>query len=108
MHTQGFPGSSDSKESICNARDLGLIPGLGKSFREGNGYPLQYSCLGEFHGQRSLVGYSPWCNKESETAEKLIFHFTFNPYFENLKEESMPLSRNQKEGIGTSAKQNYS
>ena len=41
----GFPGGSDSKESTCNAGDLGLIPGLGRSPREGNGYPLQYSCL---------------------------------------------------------------
>ena len=42
----GFPGGSDNKESACNARDLGLIPGSGRSPGEGNGYPLQYSCLG--------------------------------------------------------------
>ena len=41
----GFPGSSDGKESACNAGNLGLIPGSGKSPGEGNGYPLQYSCL---------------------------------------------------------------
>ena len=41
-----FPGSSDSKQSACNAGDLGLIPGLGRSPGEGNGNPLQYSCLG--------------------------------------------------------------
>ena len=41
----GFPGDSDGKESACNAGDLGLIPELGKSPREGNGNPLQYSCL---------------------------------------------------------------
>ena len=40
-----FPGDSDGKESACNAGDLGLIPGLGRSFGEGNGNPLQYSCL---------------------------------------------------------------
>ena len=40
----GFPGDSDGKES-CNAGDLGLIPVLGRSLREGIGYPLQYSCL---------------------------------------------------------------
>ena len=40
-----FPGGSDSKESACNAGDPGLIPGLGRSLGEGNGYPLQYSCL---------------------------------------------------------------
>ena len=42
----GFPGGSDGKESACNAGDLGLIPGLGRSPGEGNGNPLQYSCLG--------------------------------------------------------------
>ena len=41
----GFPGSSDSKASAHNAGDLGLIPGLGRSPGEGNGNPLQYSCL---------------------------------------------------------------
>ena len=43
---QSFPGSSDGKESTSNAGDLGSIPGLGRSLGEGNGYPLQYSCLG--------------------------------------------------------------
>ena len=42
---QGFPGGSDGKESACNAGDLGSIPGLGRSPGEGNGNPLQYSCL---------------------------------------------------------------
>ena len=42
---EGFPGSSDGKESACNAGDLGLIPGLGRSPGEGNGYSLQYSYL---------------------------------------------------------------
>ena len=40
---RGFPGHSDGKESACNAGDLGLIPGSGRSPGEGNG--LQYSCL---------------------------------------------------------------
>ena len=40
-----FPGGSDSKESACNAGDLGSIPGSGRSPGEGNGNPLQYSCL---------------------------------------------------------------
>ena len=44
-HSEGFPGSSDSKESACNAGDLGSIPGLGRSPGEGNGNPLQYSGL---------------------------------------------------------------
>ena len=41
----GFPGSSDGKESACNAGDPGLIPGLGRLPGEGIGYPLQYSGL---------------------------------------------------------------
>ena len=43
MCKMGFPGSSAGKESACNARDPGLIPGLGRSAEEGIGYPLQYS-----------------------------------------------------------------
>ena len=40
-----LPGGSDGKESACNARDTGLIPWLGRSPGEGNGYLLQYSFL---------------------------------------------------------------
>ena len=43
--TKGFPGGSDGKASACNAGDPGSIPGWGKSPGEGNGNPLQYSCL---------------------------------------------------------------
>ena len=45
MYVWGFPGGSDDKESTCNVGDLDLIPGLGRSLGEGNGYPFQYSCL---------------------------------------------------------------
>ena len=41
----GFPGGSDSKVSVCNAGDVGSIPGSGRSPGEGNGNPLQYSGL---------------------------------------------------------------
>ena len=61
----GFPHSSISKEPVCSAGDLGLILGLARSPGEGNGNPLQYSCL-ESHGQRSLAGYSPW-GRRSQT-----------------------------------------
>ena len=44
-HKEGFPGGSDSKVSVCNAGDPGSIPELGRSPGEGNGSPLQYSCL---------------------------------------------------------------
>ena len=45
FHVEGFPGDSDGKESASDVRDSGLIPGLGRSPGEGNGNPLQYSCL---------------------------------------------------------------
>ena len=45
IHNMGFPGGSAGKESTCNAGDLGLIPGLGRSPGEGKGYPLQCSGL---------------------------------------------------------------
>ena len=49
---EGFPVSSDGKESACNARDLGLILGLGRSPAGGHGYPLQYSSMENPHGQQ--------------------------------------------------------
>ena len=49
--------------------DLDSIPGSARSPGEGDGNPLQYSCLGKSHGQRSLMGYSPWGCKESDTNE---------------------------------------
>ena len=45
MMAMGFPGGSDSKESTCNAGDPDSIPGSERSPGEGNGNPLQYSCL---------------------------------------------------------------
>ena len=52
------------KETARDTGDLASIPGLGRSAREGNDYPLQYSCLENSMG--SLVGYSPWGCKESD------------------------------------------
>ena len=66
-----IPGGSDGKESACNMGDLGLIPGLGRSPGGGDGNPLQYSCLGNPHEQRSLVGYSLRGHKESNMTERL-------------------------------------
>ena len=67
----GFPGGSDSKEFACNVGDLTSIPGLGRFPGGGHGNPLQYSCLENPHGQRNLVGYSPWGHKESDMTEQL-------------------------------------
>ena len=57
------------KNLPANAGDTGSVPELGRLPGEGNGNPLQYSCLGEFHGQRNLVGYSPWGHRESDMTE---------------------------------------
>ena len=59
------------KESACQCRRPRFDPWVGKTPGEGNGSPLQYSCPGKSHGQRSLAGYSPWGHKESETTERL-------------------------------------
>ena len=67
----GFPGGSDGKESAYNVGDLGLIPGLGRSPARGHGNPLQYSCLENPLGQRSLAGYGPWGWKELDMTEWL-------------------------------------
>ena len=68
----GFPEASlwlTGKSSACNAGDLVMIPGLGRSLGEGNGTPLQYSCLENSLDQGSLVGYSPWGHKKLGTTE---------------------------------------
>ena len=67
----GFPGGSNGKESACNLGHLGSIPRLGRSPGGGHGNPLQYSCLENPHGQRSLEGYSPWGRKELDRTERL-------------------------------------
>ena len=59
---QGFAGGSDGKESACNAGNPGLMPGLGST-------PVLLP--GVFHGQRSLMGYSPWVHKESDLTEQV-------------------------------------
>ena len=63
----GFPGGSDSKESTCNARDLGSIPGLGRFPAEQNGYPLQYS------GHETSMD----CIVHRVTTDQLSCHFRF-------------------------------
>ena len=60
---------SDGKVSVYNAGDPGLIPGSGRSPGEGNGNPLQYSCLENSMDGGALVGCSSWGHKESDTTE---------------------------------------
>ena len=64
MDTRGFPGGSAGKESVYNAGDPGSIPGSGRSPGEGNGYPLQYPCLGNSMDRGAWQGL-----KESDMTE---------------------------------------
>ena len=52
-------------------RDVGFVPGLGRSPGGGHGNPFQYSCLANPHGQRSWAGYFPWDRQESDMTERL-------------------------------------
>ena len=71
-----FPGGSDDKESVCNAGDLGLIPGSGRFPGEGYGNPLQYSCLG--NPMDRGVWQAPWGCKESDVTEFLFYILAFS------------------------------
>ena len=77
------------KNTPANTGDLGdagSVPGSEKSLGVRNGKPLQYSCLENSMGKRSLVGYSPWGHKESDTTEPerwlslSLFKHTFGEY----------------------------
>ena len=91
MFSKGFPGGSEIKASACNVGDLDLIPGLGRSPGGEHGNPLQYSCLENPHGQRSLVGYSLWGSRESDrtdqlsTAQQLTYSTEFKVYDKMLQ-----------------------
>ena len=61
-----------AQTSTCNARDLGLIPGLGRSPGGGHGDPLQYPSLENPQAQRSLAGYSPCGREDWNMTERLI------------------------------------
>ena len=66
----GFPGGSDGKGSACSAGDAGSIPGSGKIPWRRKWQPTPVFVPGEFHGPRSLAGYSPWGCKESDMTEQ--------------------------------------
>ena len=71
----GIPYMRDSKGSVCSAGDLGSTPGLGRSTGEGNGYPVQYSCLQNPHGQRQATVHGvvkSWTKTEGLTLLTLL------------------------------------
>ena len=74
-----FLGGSDGKESACNVGDPDLVPGWGSSPGEGNGYPLQYSCLENSMDKRSLAGWSAWRHQELDTTDPLTLSLSYFP-----------------------------
>ena len=66
------PCGSEVKASAWNVGDPGLIPGSGRSPGEGKWQPIPVLLPGESHGGRSLVGYSPWGCKDSDTTERKV------------------------------------
>ena len=79
-----FPGSSDHKQSVCNERDLGSIPGSGRSPGEGIRQPTPVFLPEKSHEQRSLVGYSPWGHKELGMTESLTLEKAMAPHSSTL------------------------
>ena len=73
IYYMGFPGGSEGKASTCIAGDLDSIPGSGRFPWRRKWHPTPVFLPGKSHGQRSLVGYSPWGHKESDTTEWLHF-----------------------------------
>ena len=69
-----FPDGSDGKESACNSGDLGFSPWVGKIHCGREWLPTPLFLPGEFHGQRTLAGYSPWGCKELDMT-KQHFHY---------------------------------
>ena len=92
-----FPSGSDCKESACNAGNMGSIPWLGRSPGGMSGNPLQYSCLENRHGQKSLAGYTVHGVTESDTTEWLstahiyLHVFSFHWYIFILNRVLLPI-----------------
>ena len=72
MAQKGFSGSAEVKASACNVGDLGLIPGSGRSPGEGNGNPLQYSCL-----ENSMDRGAWWATVHGSQSRTRLSDFTF-------------------------------
>ena len=98
MITYDFPGGSDGKESACNAGNPGSIPGSGRSPGEGNGNPLQYSCLENFMGRGAWRDTVHGGLKESDTTERLTLSRLYTItciyvyLFKNESQQNTPMS----------------
>ena len=114
LKSESFPGGSDGKESACNVgdvRDLSSFPGLGRSPGGGQGNPLQYSCLENPHGQKSLVGCSSLGHEDSDMTETIAsMHLEIasgssalkdGPYL-RCKSWAMSLSETEEDPVGSS------
>ena len=85
-HTLASLVAQKIKVSARNVRDLGLIPELGRSPEEGNSYLLQYSCLENPHGQRSLAGYSLWGHKSWTWLSAFPFHIHIHTVYRHIRQ----------------------
>ena len=79
----GFPVDASGKESACQCRRHGFDPWIRKIPWRRKWQSTTVFLPGEFHGQRSLAGYSPWGHKESDMTE-LLTHITYTPYLMDL------------------------
>ena len=89
MSVTGFPDGASGKESACQCRRLkrhGFDPWVGKISWRRAWQPTPVFLPGEFLGQRSLVGYSPWVHKELDMIERMSMHMSRKVF---LKETSL-------------------
>ena len=97
----GFPDSSDGTESACNARRPGFNSWVGKIPWRRESLPTPVLQPGEFHGERSLVDYSPWSHKELDTIEQLSQGISGSSAGKESTSNAVPrLGRSIGEGIG--------
>ena len=85
-----LPGGSDGKESTCNAGDLSFDPGVRKIPWRRKRQPTPVFLPRKSHGQRSLVGYSPWGCKELDTTERLTL--SLSDYSQEKSARNLQLS----------------
>ena len=84
-----FPSGSDSKQSACSAGDPGSIPTSGRSPGEGNGYPLQYSCLENFMDREAWQALCPWDHRVRHDGSNLACTHT-HTLFNCMKVKILP------------------